>query len=122
VLTNNSDDESMADTGNDSEQEATPPETDDNAAPTNPSKKRQKTVGGRVTKTRASPRKALKKDYKKIEDPFTELNDATDGDGEKVFGTDKSDSEDSQASDEEFGKNPANAVVKTEEVLTEEAI
>ncbi len=112
----------MADTGNDSEQEATPPQTDDNAAPATSANKRQKTIGGRVTKTRASPRKTLKKDYKKIEDPFAELNDATDGDGEKVFGTDKSDSEDSQASDEEFGKDHADAVVKTEEVLTEEAI
>lgn len=82
-----SDEESVADTGNDSEQEATPPDTDENE-PTTPIK-RQKTIGGRITKARVSPRKALKKNYKKIEDPFADLN-ATDGDGEKVFGTDKS--------------------------------
>jgi len=109
----------MADTGNDSEQEATPPETDDNA-PSTPSNKRQKTIGGRVTK-RLSPRKAVKKDYKKIEDPFMEMNDATDGDGEKVFGTEKSDSEDSQASDGEFGKEKDDAVVDAV-VKTEEAV
>lgn len=111
----------MADTGIDSEQEATPPETDDNA-PTTPNNKRQKTIGGRVVK-RASPRKTAKKDYKKIEDPFTELNDATDGDGEKVFGTDKSDSEDSQASDREFGgEQEKTAIIETEEAITEEGV
>ncbi|KAK4690342.1 hypothetical protein P7C71_g6428, partial [Lecanoromycetidae sp. Uapishka_2] len=116
-----SDEESMADTGNDSEQEATPPDTDDNVAPITPTNKRQKTIGGRVVK-RASPRKTAKKDYKALEDPYARMADTTDGDGEKVFETEKSDSEDSYASDATFGKEDNAVVVKTEELVTEEAV
>ena len=79
-----------------------------------PSAKREKTIGGRVTKARISPRKTAKNDYKALEDPFVEVN-AVDVDGEKVFGTDKSDSEDLYASDEEFGVAKKIDAVKTEE-------
>ncbi|KAK3170002.1 hypothetical protein OEA41_009387 [Lepraria neglecta] len=78
-----------------------------------PSAKREKTIGGRVTKARISPRKTAKKDYKALEDPFVGVN-AIDVDGEKVFGTDKSDSEDPYASDEEFGVAKKIDAVKTE--------
>lgn len=82
-------------------------------APT-PSAKREKTVGGRVTKARISPRKTAKKDYKALEDPFVRVN-AVDVDGEKVFGTDKSDSEDPYASGEEFGVAETIDAIKIEE-------
>ena len=66
--------------------------------PSKSSKKAQKVTNGRVTKARKSPRSATKKDYKTLGDPFvgtTFMN----SDGEKVFPTDHSDSEDSYASD-----------------------
>jgi len=52
----------LAETSNDSGQEATPPETDDNAAPATSANKPQNTMGGRVTETHVSPRKTLKWD------------------------------------------------------------
>ena len=106
----------MADTGDESEQDPSLPETNDNAVLTTPNSNLLKTMDGRVTKSRASPRKTIKKDYKKIEDPFADLQDATDGEGEKVFGTDKSETENSQASDEDFGRVHVEPLVKTEEV------
>lgn len=66
------------------------------------SAKRDKTLGGRITKARISPRKNTKKNYKNLEDPFAGV-EATDADREKIFGTDVSDSEDPNASDKEFG-------------------
>ncbi len=105
----------------DAEQEATPPDTD--ACETGPkihgaSAKRQKTIGGRITKPRLSPRKSGKKDYKALEDPFVDMKSTVDGDGNRVFDTDKSDSEDTYADDAEFtngGTEEGN--VKMEEVV-----
>ena len=104
----------------DEEQELTPPATDsgeqqDKASKNN--KQRQKTIGGRVTKARVSPRKTAKKDYKALEDPFVALKAETDGDGEKVFNTDKSDGEDSFASDAEYMKGAQEATIKMEEAI-----
>lgn len=103
------------------EQEATPPDTDTcENAPKTPgaAAKRQRTIGGRITKPRLSPRKSAKKDYKALDDPFVDMNGTVDGDGNKVFDTDKSDSEDTFASDAEFtngGTQDAN--IKMEEVV-----
>ena len=60
-------------------------------------------------KARGSPRKNLKKDYKAVSDPFVSMN-ATDSNGEDVFGIDKSESEDSYDNDEFKGE-----AIKTEE-------
>ena len=102
------------DTSNDTEQEATPPDTDDGGAFCTPKAKGQSIISGRVTKARASPRKAGKKNYKALVDPFPNLDDATDGEGGKMFGTDKSDNEDSCASDGEFALEK---VITNEEVV-----
>ncbi len=73
------------------------PSSDNKLSTSQTSRKAQKVISGRVTKARKSPRGATKKDYKALGDPFiatTFLN----SDGEKVFPTDHSDSEDSVAS------------------------
>ena len=83
--------------------------------PSKSSKKGQKVISGRVTKARKSPRSTSKKDYKALEDPFigtTFLN----SDGEKLFPTDHSDSEDSSTSDKVFNGEYDN-VVKMEEAI-----
>lgn len=64
-------------------------------------KKAQKVINGRVTKARKSPRATIKKDYMALGDPFigsTFLN----SDGEKIFPTDHSDSEDLFESDKGY--------------------
>lgn len=74
-----------------------------------------KIISGRVTK-RVSPRKTSIKDYKKIEDPFMELEAVKGDDGENVFGKpDLSEEDDSDPSDEEYGHKMT--TVKTEEIL-----
>ena len=55
------------------------------------------------TKTRASPRSTEKRDYKTLSDPFVTTN-AKDEEGNHIFEADKSESEDSGDSDEEYGK------------------
>lgn len=52
-------------------------------------------------KSRVSPRQKAKQDYKSLGDPFVAMENA-DSNGEKIFGHDKSESEDSAASDGEF--------------------
>ena len=81
------------------------------------SNKLQKTISGRVTKSRISPRKGTKKDYKKLGDPFVEMKGTTNADGEQVFDTEKSDSEDSFASDGDYMKGAKAATVKMEEEI-----
>lgn len=83
----------------------------------NDSSKLQKTISGRVTKARISPRKSAKKDYKTLEDPFVAMNSTVDADGEKVFDTDKTMSEDSYPTDGEFGKAAMEATIKMEEAI-----
>ena len=91
----------------DDDQNVTPPKTP----------KIDKVISGRITK-RISPRKNQVKDYKKLVDPFMEMEGAKDEEGGNIFGNpDKSDGEDSDPSDTEFG---AKKGVKTEE--DEEAI
>lgn len=66
------------------------------------SAKTTKTTKGAPTKSRVSPRSSVKKDYKTLGDPYIALETAVDSNGEPIFGKDKSDSEDSAASDGEF--------------------
>lgn len=115
-----SDDESVAEGKEETEQGATPPEseTEDNAATTpNHSAKRQKTISGRVTKARISPRKSGKKDYKALDDPFVAMDTTLDANGEKVFDIEKTESEDSYGTDGEFGKAAMQATIKMEEAI-----
>lgn len=64
-------------------------------------------------KSRVSPRKATKKDYKSLGDPYLAMENTQDSNGERIFEHDKSDSEDSAASDGEFGAD----AVKAEPVM-----
>ena len=93
---------------------ATPPETPDNKAgvfgttsgsrqmtPT-PSAKMHKVSTGRISKSRCSPRKNIKKDYKALEDPYLGMEAVEDGDGEKIFKEEADESEDMAAADEHF--------------------
>ncbi|MCJ1426391.1 hypothetical protein MMC29_004294 [Sticta canariensis] len=66
------------------------------------SAKTTKTNEGVSTKSRVSPRSSAKNDYKTLSDPFIALGNALDTNGEQIFQTDKSDTEDSAASDGEF--------------------
>lgn len=55
-------------------------DSDDNGSPTtqhNPPTNRNKTIGGRVTKLRSSPRKTPKLNYKLIDDQFSAEEDPT---------------------------------------------
>ena len=71
-----------------------------------PSAKRQKTIGGRVTK-RVSPRNGKKTDYKALSDPFVTMDDA--------FGEPSgTESEDTYATDGSFNDAETDAVVKME--------
>ena len=64
-------------------------------------RKTQKVINGRVTKARKSPRAAIKKDYIALGDPFGGSS-FMNSDGEKIFPTDRSSSEDSFASDKGY--------------------
>lgn len=111
---------------NDSEEESVAEIDDEKTSITPaPSAKRQKTLGGRVSK-RVSPRKDKKVDYKKLGDPFITMENAEDEDGNNVFGEPSgTESEDTYATDGSFrkaemdaskdaGKDPA---VKMEEAV-----
>ena len=102
-----------------SEQAITPPETSDDAlapTPATPTTKKTKVINGRVKKPRASPRKTVKKDYKKMEDPFVEMEDVKDENGENVFsGPEESGSEDTVLTDGEFETAAEEEVIKVEE-------
>lgn len=76
-----------------------------------------KTLSGRVSKSRISPRKKAKKDYKKMEDPFVDLKDVTDENGEAMFQREKSESEDSYPTDVEFGQERSVKVESAEEAI-----
>lgn len=77
----------------------------------------QKTIGGRVTKARVSPRKTANNDYKVLGDPFVAMTGSADADGEKVFNTDKSESENSFVSDLEYLEDAKMATIKMEEAI-----
>ena len=105
------------DTAMDSKEEESAPETDnDEMTPTTPNpSKRQKVIGGRVTK-RLSPRKNAKKDYKTIGDPFSTMEAAKDENGNNVFGPpSRTESEDTYATDGSFKTNDEERVVKVKE-------
>ena len=91
--------------------------TSHRASASNGTKNIQKTITGRVTKKRASPRKTGKKDYKALDDPFPAMNGTTDADEDKVFHTEKSESEDEYPSDEEYMKDAKAASIKLEEAI-----
>ena len=100
---------------NDSDNEESAAETDDGEAPVTPapSAKRQKTMNGAVSK-RVSPRQGKTTDYKKLDDPFVTMNNATDEDGNNVFGEPSgTESEDTYATDGSFKE----ATVKMEEAV-----
>ena len=84
--------------------------------PKTPIRNNDKTLSGRVTKSRISPRKNAKKDYKKIEDPFVDI-DATGEDGDVVFDKGKSEIEDSDPTDVEFGQERSVKVETAEEAI-----
>lgn len=65
-------------------------------------------------KSRVSPRKGAKKDYKSLGDPFATMDNVNDSSGENIFGHDKSESEDSAASDGDFGTEAINTEAPTE--------
>lgn len=93
---------------------------DDEKKPNTPARsaKRQKTIGGRVTK-RISPRQGngKKTDYKNLDDPFVTMNSAKDEDGNNVFGEPSgTESEDTYATDGSF-KDPGEVAVKMEEAV-----
>lgn len=112
-----------ADTAVDSEEEESAAETDDGKNPTTPppsALKRQKLIGGRVTK-RVSPRKSKETNYKKLDDPFVAMDSAKDENGNNVFGEPSgTESEDTYASNGSFKETGNDAVVKTEQ--EEEAV
>jgi len=92
-----SDEESMEDSD---EYDSKAPKNNGNLSTPATSAKRQKTLGGKVTK-RFSPRKMAKKDYSKLENPY-KSGEVTDGNGDKIFENQKTESEDSYASDNEY--------------------
>lgn len=103
---------------NDSEEDSAV-DTDDEKAPATsaPSVKRQKTIGGRVTK-RVSPRKGKSTEYKKLDDPFITMDSAKDEDGNNVFGEPSStESEDTYATDGSFKDIGKNATVSMEDAV-----
>ena len=79
------------------------PDTRDDKQPASkPSKKAQKVINGRITKARKSPRAVIKKNYMALGDPFVGSS-FVNSDGEKIFPTDHSDSEDLFSSDKGYG-------------------
>ncbi|KAL8844169.1 MAG: hypothetical protein Q9176_001575 [Flavoplaca citrina] len=64
-----------------------------------------KVITGRITKARKSPRQSsvVRKDYQKMLDPYNDLRDVVDGDGDAVFDRQALTSEDSMDSDKEYG-------------------
>lgn len=103
----------------DSEQAITPPETSDETTAmttTTSTTPKTKVISGRIKKPRASPRMTEKKNYKKIEDPFVEMEDAKDENGENVFGRgEESGSEDTVLTDGEFETTAEHEGIKVEE-------
>ena len=92
-------------------QAMTPPKT--------PNGSMAKVISGRVIK-RVSPRKTIAKNYKKLEDPFMEMEAAKDDDGENVFGKpERSEDEESNPTDDEFGSDKKTIKIEEEK---EEAI
>lgn len=68
-------------------------------------------MGGKVTK-RISPRAIVKKDYKKIEDPFVDMENAEDEDGNAIFQEESVTGDNSADDDGDYGH--ATVVVKAE--------
>lgn len=64
-----------------------------------------KVITGRVTKARKSPRQSsvVRKDYQKMLDPYNDLRDVVDEDGDAIFDRQAMTSEDSMDSDKEYG-------------------
>ena len=94
VLIKPRNDDSM-DNDEDIEQIATPPKTP---------MAESKISSGRVTKPRVSPRKRAKKDYLKLNNPFVQMEDLKDENGEDIFDHEDVASEDSCPTDVEFGQ------------------
>ena len=89
------------DTAMDSNEEESAVETDNDQTPTTPAHttKRDKTISGRIVK-RSSPRMGKKTNYKTLEDPFLNMDNAKDENGENIFGEPSAtESEDTYATD-----------------------
>lgn len=117
ILNDHASDDPDTSVGNDSDEEEIAGETDDENLPTtpSPSAKRQKTMGGRVSK-RISPRKVNQADYKQLDDPFATMDNAKDEDGNNVFGEPSgTESEDTYATDGSFKEAEQGTAVKVEE-------
>ncbi|KAL9628423.1 MAG: hypothetical protein Q9204_005896, partial [Flavoplaca sp. TL-2023a] len=75
-----------------------------------------KVITGRITKARKSPRQSsvVRKDYQKMLDPYNDLRDVVDEDGDVVFDRQALTSEDSMDSDKEYGheRGAAAAVIE----------
>jgi hypothetical protein len=63
--------------------------------------KQGRTIGGRITKLRSSPRKVRKVDYQALE-RFSSPTAGEDGNGEKAYGKGKSSDDDTMPSDGEY--------------------
>ncbi|KAL8784687.1 MAG: hypothetical protein Q9195_008925 [Heterodermia aff. obscurata] len=101
----------------DSEEIKDEPESDDGGQaatpPKTPNGNADKVTSGRVAK-RISPRKGPAKNYKKLEDPFADMESAKEDGEEGIFGKpESSEGEDSNPTDEEYGH--AKMTVKMEE-------
>ena len=103
----------------------TPPVSDSCANGGDPTPKtpiqRQKTIGGRVTKSRASSRNTPKKDYKAMVNPYQDLA-AYDSDGQRIRDSEDSGSEDAAGSDGTYGNDAAEEVLTKSEDNFEETV
>lgn len=104
-------DESTNDDEMNPSQSMTPPKTPVGTAAN------KKTVSGRVTKARASPRKKARKNEKKTEDPFVDIKDIKDENDETMAHTEKSESEDLSPTDVEFGQERGVKVERTDDAI-----
>ena len=101
----------------DSDDEESAVQTDHETPPTTPmhSAEHDKTIGGRIIK-RTSPRKGKKTNYKTLVDPFFDMDEAKDANGNNVFGEQSAtESEDTYATDGSFKEIGTAAAVKTED-------
>ena len=74
-----------------------------------------KTVSGRVTKARGSPRKKAKKDHKEMEEPFMDIKDVKVHNGHSMFHDEKSEGSDN--TDVEFGQERATKVEYVDDAI-----
>ena len=79
-------------------------------------------VNGKNAVKRSSPRRAGGKDYKKLADPFAEMDGGDEGGDEKLFDKEATSSEDSTDSDREFGDKKASGDSEVKEQVEMEVV